>query len=41
MISQTLGRHQIVKELGAVGMGEVFRATDTKLSRVDALKVTT
>ena len=36
---KTLGRYEIVDLLGAGGMGEVYRAKDTQLSRPVAVKV--
>ena len=39
MIGQKLGPYEVLAKLGEGGMGEVYRATDTKLKRQVAIEV--
>ena len=38
-IGQRLGPYEILSAIGAGGMGEVYRARDTRLERIVAVKI--
>ncbi|HLY04776.1 MAG TPA: protein kinase [Rhizomicrobium sp.] len=39
MVGRTIGQYQFIERLGAGGMGEIFKAQDTRLNRFVAIKV--
>src|SRR5205085_12544162 len=41
MVGKTVRQYQFLEKLGAGGMGEIYKAQDTRLNRVVAIKVLT
>ena len=38
MVGTTISHYKISEKIGQVGMGEVYRATDTKLNRTTGVR---
>ena len=39
MVGRTIQQYQLLEKLGAGGMGEIYKALDTRLNRTVAIKV--